>query len=60
MYPGLLITRRIRIRRILRIIEEEIRYGFSTDVCRFRYPLGKAISGKKNIILDRESLIIKR
>ena len=44
---------------MLRIIEEEIRYGSNTDVCRFRYPLGKAISGKKNIILDRESLIIK-
>ena len=44
---------------MLRIIEEEIRYGSNIDVCRFRYLLGKAISRKKNIILDRESLIIK-
>ena len=36
-----------------------MRYGLNTDVYRFGYPLGKAISGKKNIILDRESLIIK-
>ena len=45
---------------MLRIIEEEIRYGSNIDVYRFRYPLGKAISRKKNIILDRGSLIIKR
>ena len=44
---------------MLRIKEEEIRYGSNTGVCRFRYPLGKAISGKKNIILDRGILIIK-
>ena len=44
---------------MLRIKEEEIRYGSNTDVYRFKYLLGKAISGKKNIILDRESSIIK-
>ena len=44
---------------MLRIKEEEIKCGSNTDVYRFRYPLGKAISGKKNIILDRGSLIIK-
>ena len=36
-----------------------MRYGSNTDGCRFRYPLGKAISVKKNIILNRGSLIIK-
>ena len=45
---------------MLRIKEEEIRCGSSTDVYRFRYPLGIAISGKKNIILGRESSTIKR
>jgi hypothetical protein len=45
---------------MLRIKKEEIRCGSSIDVYRFRYPLGKAISRKKNIILDRGSLIIKR
>jgi hypothetical protein len=41
-------------------IKEEIRYGSNIDGCRFRYPLGKAIGRKKNIILDRGSSIIKR
>ena len=45
---------------MLRVIEEEIRYSSNTGVCYFRYPLGKAISRKKNIISDRESLTIKR
>jgi hypothetical protein len=37
-----------------------MRCGSNTDIYYFRYPLGKAISGKKNVILDRGSLIIKR
>jgi hypothetical protein len=41
-------------------MKEEIRCGSNIDGCCFRYLLGKAISGKKNIILDRGSLIIKR
>jgi len=36
-----------------------MRCGSNTDVYRFRYPLGKAISRKKNIILDRGSSTIK-
>ena len=36
-----------------------MRYGSNIDIYRFRYLLGKAISGKKNIISDRESLTIK-
>jgi hypothetical protein len=44
---------------MLRIKKEEIRCGFNTDVYYFRYLLGKAISGKKNIILDRGSSTIK-
>ena len=44
---------------MLRIKEEEIRCGSNMGVYRFRYPLGKAISGKKNIILDRGILTIK-
>ena len=59
-YPGLLITQYIRIRRILRIERREIRCDFDKDVCYFRYPLDRAISGKKGITLDRESLIVKR
>ena len=42
-----------------KIIKEEIRYGSNTDSYHFGYLLGKAISKKKNIILDRGSLIIK-
>ena len=42
------------------MMEEEMRYGSNTDVCRFGYLLGKAISGKKNIILDGESSTTKR
>jgi hypothetical protein len=42
---------------MLKIKEEEIRCGSSMDIYYFRYLLGKAISGKKNIILDRGSLI---
>jgi len=45
---------------MLRIKEEEIRYGSNIDIYYFGYPLGKAISGKKNIILNRGSIIIKR
>ena len=36
-----------------------MRCGSNMDVYYFRYLLGKAISGKKDIILDRGSLIIK-
>ena len=60
LYLGLLIIRHIRIRRILRTKRREIRYGSNMDGCRFRYPLDRAISGKKSIILDRKSLIVKR
>ena len=59
LYPELLITRRIRIRRTLKMIRREIRYGSNMDGCRFRYPLDGAISEKKSIILDRESSIVK-
>jgi hypothetical protein len=45
---------------MLRIKRREIRYGSNTDTYRFGYPLGRAISRKKNIILDRESLTVKR
>ena len=36
-----------------------MRCGSNTDAYYFRYPLGRAISRKKTIILDRESLTIK-
>ena len=58
LYPGLLITRYIRIR--IERTEREIRCDFNKDVCYFRYPLDKAINRKKSITLDRESLIVKR
>ena len=38
----------------------EIRCGSNIDTCCFGYPLDGAISRKKNKILDRESLIVKR
>jgi len=44
---------------MLKIKRREIRCGFNIDVCYFRYLLNKAISKKKNIILNRESLIVK-
>ena len=59
-YLGLFITRRIRKRRTLRAKRMEVRYDSNTDAYRFRYPLGRAISRKKSITLDRESLIVKR
>ena len=37
----------------------EIRCDFDKDVCYFRYLLDMAINRKKNITLDRESLIVK-
>jgi len=37
----------------------EMRCGFNMDACCFGYLLGRAISRKKNIILDGESLIVK-
>jgi len=42
-----------------RIKRREMRCGSNIDACCFRYLLGRAISKKKNIILDRESLIAK-
>ncbi len=30
------------------------------DIYRFRYPLGRAISKKENITIDRENLIVRR
>ena len=59
LYLGLLITRHIRI-RMLRIGRREIRCDLDKDVYYFRYPLDKAINRKKSIMLDRESLIVKR
>ena len=44
---------------MLRIEKREIRCDFNKDVCYFRYLLDIAIDGKKNIILDRESLTVK-
>ena len=45
---------------MLRAKKREIRYDSNTDVCRFRYPLGGAISRKKNATIDRENLIVRR
>ena len=53
-------TRRIRIRKILRIERREIRCDFNIDICHFGYLLNKAINKRKSIMLDRESLIAKR
>jgi len=36
-----------------------MRCGSNTDACYFKYLLGRAISKKKNIILNGESLIVK-
>jgi len=60
LYPGLLITRHIRIRRTSRLKRREMRYGSNTDACRFGYLLDRAISRKKTIILDKESSTAKR
>ena len=60
MYLGLLITRRIRTKRAPRTERREIGYNFDKDIYYFGYPPDIAINGKKNIILDRESLIVKR
>jgi len=49
----------IRIKRMLRMKRREIRCGFNMDACYFGYLLGRAISKKKNIILNGESLIAK-
>ena len=59
LYLGLLITRYIRI-RILRTERRKIRCKFNKDIYYFGYLLDKAINGKKSIMLDRESLIVKR
>jgi hypothetical protein len=59
LYPGLLITRRIKVRRTLRTKRREIRYGFNTGAYHFRYPLDRLIGRKKNITLDREILAVK-
>ena len=59
LYPGLLITRYIRI-RTLRTERRKIRCEFNKDVYHFGYLLDKAINGKKSITPDRESLIVKR
>jgi len=45
--------------RIERIGRKEIIYDFNKDVYYFRYLLDIAINGKKNIILDKESLTVK-
>ena len=45
---------------MLRIERREIRCDFNKDVYYFRYLLDKAINRKKDITLDRESLIVKR
>ena len=60
LYPGLLITRHIRIRRALRTERREMGCDFNKDVYYFGYPPDIAINGKKNITLDRESLTVKR
>ena len=52
-------TQYIRTRRTLRMERREIKCDFNIDRCYFRYPLDGAIGGKKNITLDRESLIVK-
>jgi hypothetical protein len=52
-------TRRIRIRRTLRMERREMRCDFDKDVCYFRYLLNRAINRKKSIMLDGESLIVK-
>jgi len=59
LYLGLFITRYIRIRRTLRIERREIRCDFNKDIYYSRYPLNRAINGKKSITLDRESLTAK-
>ena len=62
LYLGLLITQYIRIRRTLkteRTEKREIRCDFNKDVCYFRYLLDIVINRKKNITLNRESLIVK-
>jgi hypothetical protein len=55
LYLELLITRRISIRRTLRIERREIRCNFNKDNCYFRYLVDRAINRKKSITLDRES-----
>ena len=60
LYPGLLITQRIRIRRTSRSKRREIRCGSNTDAYCFGYPLDRAISRKKTITLNRESSTVKR
>jgi len=59
LYPGLLITRRIRTRRAPRIKRREIGCDFNKDVYYFGYPPDMAINGKKNTTLDRESSTVK-
>jgi len=52
-------TWRNKIKRILKLKRKEIRCGSNIDACHFRYLLNKAISKKKNIVLNKESLIVK-
>ena len=44
---------------MLRTERREIGCDFNKDIYHFRYPLDIAINGKKNIILDKESLTVK-
>jgi len=60
LYPGLLITQRIRTRRAPRTERREIGCDFNKDIYYFRYLPDIAINGKKNITLDGESSIVKR
>ena len=46
------------MRRTPRTKRKEMRYDSSMDICRFRYWLSRAVSGKKNTILNKEILII--
>jgi len=47
------------MRRMLRMERRRIRYDFDINGCYFRYLLDGVISGKKSIMLDGESLIVK-
>ena len=44
---------------MLRVKKREIRCDSNTEVYRFRYPLGRAISRKENITIDGENLIVR-
>jgi len=53
-------TWRIRIRKMLRLRRREKRCGSNIDAYRFGYLLGRAISRRRNITLDRESSTVRR